>query len=236
MLNLGFVMEHEKLCCNTNSFWGPEMASFVYTSSHWGVESSREGSPDSNIGSSYQPAATMDLSASGHCVHRGKKRVLQPISPTPSPPLLPTRRQPVHPYGGVIGAGRQAGKRLARKGVLILIPSLHSSQPESSRDPLLSPERVRSPTPLEYTDGEPMKEVEPDWSEWVSNPYLNYLGKWLADVDLGKPPSDEEQARGQFGIGWSSQEERGEVEVQEDFDDSKIEGLIRTHTHCPPRR
>ena len=40
----------------------------------------------------------------------------------------------------------------------------------------------------------PMKEVEPDWSEWVANPYLNRMGKWLAEVDLGKPPSDEEKA------------------------------------------
>ena len=51
-LNIGFVTEHEKLRRNTNSFWGPEMAPFVYTSSRWGVDSSREGLPDSNIGSS----------------------------------------------------------------------------------------------------------------------------------------------------------------------------------------
>ena len=137
----------------------------------------------------------------------------------------------------IIGAGRRAGKRLARKGILIPIQSSHSSQLGSSRDPLLSPERVRSLTPLEYAnDNEPMKEIEPDWSKWVSNPYLNYLGKWLADVDLGKPPSDEEQARGQFGIGWSSQDKREEVKAQEDFDESEIEGLIRTHARHPPRR
>ena len=90
---------------------------------------------------------------------------------------------------------------------------------------------------MEYTDDNKlMKEVEPDWSEWVSNPHLNYLGKWLADVDLGKPPSDKEQARERFRIGWSSQDEREEVEAQEDFDESKIEGLIRTHTRHPPHR
>ena len=89
---------------------------------------------------------------------------------------------------------------------------------------------------MEYTDDEPMKEIESDWSKWVSNPYLNYLGKWLADVDLGKPPSDEEQARGRFGIGWSSQDEREEIKDQEDFDKSEIEGLIRTHARRPPHR
>ena len=176
-LNLGFVTEHEKLRQNTNSIWGPEMVPFVNTSSCWGVESSHEGSPDSNIGSSYQPAPTTDSSASGRHVHKGKKRVLQPISLTPSPPLLPTHRQPVHPYGGVIGVGRQAGKISAWKGLLIPLQGLHSSPPGSSRDPLLSPERVRSPTPLEYIEEDkPMKEGELDWTEWVSNPHLNRLG------------------------------------------------------------
>ena len=81
-----------------------------------------------------------------------------------------------------------------------------------------------------------MKEVEPDWTEWVPNPHLNRLWKWLAELDLGKPPSDEEAAREQFRLGWSSEEEREEVEAQEDFDESKIEGLLRTHTRRPPRR
>ena len=81
-----------------------------------------------------------------------------------------------------------------------------------------------------------MKEIEPDWKEWVPNPHLNHLGMWLAEMDIGKPPSDEETARGRFGLGWSSKEEREEVEVQEDFNESEIEGLIRTHTCRPPRR
>ena len=81
-----------------------------------------------------------------------------------------------------------------------------------------------------------MKEVEPDWTEWVPNPYLNCLGKWLAEADLGKPPSDKEMAQEQFGLNWCSQDEREEVQVQENFDESEIEGLIRTHTRCPPRR
>ena len=62
---------------------------------------------------------------------------------------------------------------------------------------------------MEYADDdELMKEVEPDWSEWVANPHLNCLGKWLVEVDLGKPPSDKEKAQERFGIGWSSEEER----------------------------
>ena len=88
---------------------------------------------------------------------------------------------------------------------------------------------------MEYADDdEPMKEVELDWSEWVANPYLNCLGKWLAEVDLGKPPSDEEQARGRFGISWSSEEERAEVNAYEEEEADEINGLLRTHERKPP--
>ena len=55
-------------------------------------------------------------------------------------------------------------------------------------------------------------------------------------MDIGKPPSDEEVARKRFGLGWSSEEEREEVEAQEDFDEREIEGLLRTHIRHPPRR
>ena len=101
------------------------------------------------------------------------------------------------PYGGVIGTEqRQSRRQAARKGVLHSVGSSSFSQQGSSTDPLLlSPKRPRSPTPLEYVnDDKPMKEVEPDWSKWVANPHLNRLEKWLAEVDLGKPPSDEEKA------------------------------------------
>ena len=81
---------------------------------------------------------------------------------------------------------------------------------------------------------------EPEWSQdlskFVSSSSFNCLGKWLAKVDLGKPPSDKECTREGFGLDWSSQEEREEVEAQEDFNESKIKGLIRTHTCRPPHR
>ena len=88
---------------------------------------------------------------------------------------------------------------------------------------------------MEYvTDDEPMKGVELDWSEWVANPHLNRLGRWLADIDLGKPPSDEEKAQERFGIGWSSEEERAEANAYEEEEADKIDGLLRTHEHKPP--
>ena len=90
---------------------------------------------------------------------------------------------------------------------------------------------------MDYVNNDkPMKEVEPDWSEWVANPHLNRLGKWLAEVDLGKPPSDEEQAWERFGISWSSKEERAKANAYEDEEADEIDGLLRTHEHKPPRR
>ena len=87
-------------------------------------------------------------------------------------------------------------RKSAHKGVLCSVGSQASNQQGLSINPLLlSPMRLRSPSPLEYANNnEPMKEVEPDWSKWVAFPHLNYLGKWLAKVDLGKPPSDKEEA------------------------------------------
>ena len=90
---------------------------------------------------------------------------------------------------------------------------------------------------MEYAaDNELMKEVELDWKEWVPNPHLNCLGKWLAETDLGKPPSDKEQACGWFGIGWSSEEERAEANAYENEEANEIDGLLRTHEYKPPCR
>ena len=136
--------------------WNEGGSPFTYTTSCWGVESSREGSPDSNVGS-YQPVPTTDLSALGPHIHIGKvKRVLQPLTHTPSPPLLPTCKQPMLPYSGFIRAEWQSRRKLARKGALHLVQSSCSSLPGLSRDPLLSPEKQRSLSPLEYAQDKPM--------------------------------------------------------------------------------
>ena len=42
-MNLRLVSQHEKLCCNLNKHLGGT-APFVYTTSPWGLDSSREGS------------------------------------------------------------------------------------------------------------------------------------------------------------------------------------------------
>ena len=56
----------------------------------------------------------------------------------------------------------------------------------------------------------------------------------MAEVDLGKPPSDEEEARARFRISWSSEEERVKADAHEEEEADKIEGLLRTHERRPP--
>ena len=79
-------------------------------------------------------------------------------------------------------------------------------------------------------------EGSPDYSKWVSSNYFRKMVEWLADVDLGKPPSDEEEAQSQFGIGWAEEVARAEDRAHQDFEDGEIEDLVDTHTspvpHC----
>ena len=48
------------------------------------------------------------------------------------------------------------------------------------------------------------------------------MSEWLANVDLGKPPSDEEEAQSRFGIGWAEEAARAEAEAHQDFKDEEI--------------
>ena len=42
------------------------------------------------------------------------------------------------------------------------------------------------------------REGSPDYSKWVPSNYIRKMLEWLANVNLGKPPSDEEEAQGRF--------------------------------------
>ena len=53
--------------------------------------------------------------------------------------------------------------------------------------------------------------------------------EWLADVDLGKPLSDEEEARSCFGIVWAEEVARAEAEAHQDFEDEEVD-VRATHT------
>ena len=59
LMNVDFVLAHEQLRTNINTFWGPEQTPFAYTTSKWGRESSAEMSSDSD--DSYQTPPIMGL-------------------------------------------------------------------------------------------------------------------------------------------------------------------------------
>ena len=59
-MNVDFLLAHEQLQTNINTFWGPEQAPFTYTTSKWGRESSAEVSSDSD--NSYQTPPIMGSS------------------------------------------------------------------------------------------------------------------------------------------------------------------------------
>ena len=84
-------------------------------------------------------------------------------------------------------------------------------------------------------EGRPSREGSPDYSKWVSSDYFRKMSEWLANIDLGKPPSDEEEARSRFGIVWAEEVARAEAEAHQDFEDEEIEDLVDTHTSPVPR-
>ena len=107
--------------------------------------------------------------------------------------------------------------------------------------------RARSPTLLEYAsdhqvlsssrgplEDQPSREDSPDYSKWVPSGHFARMSEWLANVDLGKPPSDEEEARSRFGIGWVEEAARAEAEAHQDFKDEEIEDLVDTHDSPVP--
>ena len=69
-INLKLVIQHEKLHCNLNEHLGG-LAPFIYTTSPWGLDSSREGSIVSSNGE-FEMAPVQESS--------------QPTAPIPNPP------------------------------------------------------------------------------------------------------------------------------------------------------
>ena len=93
------------------------------------------------------------------------------------------------------------------KGKLVKVNWTNSSKKSVETGSSGSLKRVRSPTPLEYASdhpvpslsqvpqGSPMShEGSPNYSKWVSSNYFGKMMEWLANVNLGEPPSDEEKA------------------------------------------
>ena len=122
----------------------------------------------------------------------------------------------VLPSGGPTWILKQHGQQA--KGKLIKVSWTNLSKKSVETGSSGSLKRVRSPTPLEYALDHPVlslskvhqevlpsHEGSPDFSKWASSDYFGKMMEWLADVDLGKPLSDEEEARSWFGIGWAEE-------------------------------
>ena len=247
LLNVDFMLAHEQLRTNVNAFWGPKQAPFAYTTSKWGRESSVEMLSDSD--DSYQTPPIVGLSQWDQL--RGKPTSEEAGEICQSPKswksLSSIRSQPhVLPSGGLMRIRRRRGRQA--KGKLVKASWTNSSRKSVGTGSSGSSKRVRSPTLLEYASDHPVlsssrvlpedqssHEESPDYSKWVSSDYFGKMLAWLANVDLGKPPSDEEEARSRFGIGWAEEAARAEAEAHQDFKDEEIEGLVDTHTSPIPR-
>jgi hypothetical protein len=239
-MNVDFVTEHEKLRQNVNAFWGPDSAPFSYTTSKWGRESSCEVSSDSDD-SSYQTPPMVE--GSSGLVHSqevqssrrdGEKTLLRRSTPS----LSSLRSQPRVPHSGGTTLTLKRRDRRGRKG-LVKASWTHSSKDLEEIGSIGSSKRkVRSLSPLEYASDVPEEEREGslEYSKWVSTDYFAQMQKWMSNVDLGKPPSDEEQARARFGIGWSDEGERAEAEAILELEDDEVANLVDTHRRRAPRR
>ena len=110
------------------------------------------------------------------------------------------------PSSGLMRIHRRRGRQA--KGKLVKVSWTNSSKKSVETGSSGSLKRVRSPTLLEYAsdhqvqsssrvpqEGWPSHEESPDYSKWVSSDYFGKMLTWLANVDLGKPPSDEEEAQ-----------------------------------------
>ena len=141
---------------------------------------------------------------------------------------------------------RRRGRRQA-KGKLEKASWTDSSRKSVGTGSSGSLKRERSPTPLEYAldhqvpsssrgpQDRPSREDSPNYSKWVPSGHFARMWVWLANVDLGKPPSDEEAARSRFGIGWAEEAARVEAEAHQDLKDEEIENLVDTHNSPVPR-
>ena len=111
---------------------------------------------------------------------------------------------------------------------------------QNTKTRILNTLGTRSPTlsPLEHASDilKEEKEGSPDYSRWVPSDYIGKMLEWLANINLGKPPSDEEEAWGRFGIRWAEEVLWAEAEAWQDFKDEEIKGLVNTHDspvpHC----
>ena len=206
LLNVDFVSAHKQLWTNINTFWGPEQAPFTYITSKWGRESSVEMSSNSDDSDQTPPVVGLlqwdqlqgvsSMGEVGETIRSLKS--WKSLSSIQSQPCM-------HPSGGLMQICRRHGCQA--KGKLMKVSWTNSSKKSVESGSSGSLKRARSPTPLEYALDHPVlsssrvpqedqlsREGSPNYSKWVSSDYFGKMSAWLANVDLGEPPSDEEKA------------------------------------------
>ena len=244
-MNLRLVTQHKKLHHNLNDHLGG-MAPFVYTTSPWGLDSSREGSIALSNGEymtapvqeSSQSTAPIPILPPG--VHALEE--LAPSLPISQPLSL------VLSYGGgrvLLTAAKmralKAHQHWSTRGVGSLSSHKELSgssgpvgpSPKKPSSKASSPgleyadeytQKVIEACPLRYTDPEVIK----CWME-EQVPYEVTIGK--APLDL----SDKSTGRKKTGLGWLEVEEVCQAEALLEEEDAEIEGLIITHIKPPVR-
>ena len=242
LLNVDFVLAHEQLRTNVNAFWGPESAPFRYTTSKWGRESSVEMLSYSD--NSYQTPPVVGLlqwdhpqgaHSSGETTAKEAGDTCRSAKSWKSLSLIQSQPR-VLPSGALMRILRRRGCRQL-KGKLVKASWTSLSRKSVEIGSSGSSKRVRSPTPLEYAsdhqvpsssrdpqEDRPSREDSPDYSKWVPSGHFAKMSEWLANVDLGKPPSDEEEARSRFGIGWAEETARAEARSEEHT--SELQSLV----------
>ena len=244
-MNLRLVTQHEKLCRNLNDHLGGTVP-FVYTTSPWGLNSSREGSIALSNGE-YMTAPVQESSQSTAPIPILPPGVHALEELAPSPPIS----QPPSPtlsFGGgkVLRAATKmralkACQHRSIQGVGSLSSHKESSgsagpigpSPKKPSSKVSSPgleyaneytQQVIEACPLRYADPEVIKH----WME-EQVPYEVTIG--MAPLDL----LDESTGQKKMGLRWSEVEEVHQAEALLEEEDVEIEGLIATHIKPPVR-
>ena len=244
-MNLRLVTQHKKLHRNLNDHLGGT-APFVYTTSPWGLDSSREGSIASSNGE-YVMAPAQESSQSTVPIPIPPPGVHALEELAPSPPISQPP-SPVLSYGGgrVLRTAAKmralkARQRRSTRGVGSSSSHKESSGSSGPVGPSLKKPSSKASSPgLEYADKYTQKVVEACPLRYADPEVVKH---WMEEqvpyeVTIGRAPldlSDESTGRKKAGLGWSEVEEVRQAEALLEEEDAEIEGLVATHIKPPVR-
>ena len=244
-MNLRLVTQHEKLRHNLNDHLGG-MVPFIYTTSPWGLDLSREGSIVSSNGE-YVTAPVQESSQSTVPIPIPPPGVHTLEELAPSPPISQPP-SPVLSYGGgrVLRTAAKmralkAQQRWSTQGVGSSSSHKESSGSSGPVGPSPKKPSLKASSPgLEYADEYTQKVVEACPLRYTDPEVIKC---WMEEqvpyeVTIGKAPldlSDKSTGWKKTGLGWSEVEEVRQAEALLEEEDAEIEGFITTHIKPPVR-